>query len=404
MNTEQIPLIQHADQITVEWMRQALATGGATNCPRIDALEIERLTEVDNMLGNLYRCRLIAPGGVTGTPASVIVKFPTSNPMALRLAKWLSLHRREYVFYRDVAACGHIRVPSLLYGDFDGRSHRSVLVLEDLAGMKSIRQIEGANAEQAQQAIRGIAGFQGQFWEAVDEPSLSACGPFITTKGSRIMQAIYLLILPQTFERFGDLFTSATRQRAEAFGTRIAAHFAAVAAGPKTIVHGDYRVENMMFNGESDNDLTVIDWQGCGIGCSIYDVAFFLGNSITIDERRRIERDVVEEYHDVVCRLGAENYTREDCWRSYQQNMLGTLMPTVVGCGALEMGNQAIVERSRELLGRVLTAIDDLDAWEFLPAGEPFPSTGWGFSALSRGGYRAYRLALRLRPRRKRAG
>ena len=103
-----------------------------------------------------------------------------------------------------------------------------------------------------------------------------------------------------------------------------------------------------------------------------------------------------------VCRMGARNYTRADCWRSYRQNMLGTLMPMVIGCGALEMNNAAIVNQSRELLGRVLTAIDDLDAWEFLPARAPFPSAGWGFSALSKGGYRAYRLALRLR--RKRAG
>ena len=38
------------------------------------------------MLGNLHRCRLVAPGGVTANPASVIVKFPTSNPKAFRLA------------------------------------------------------------------------------------------------------------------------------------------------------------------------------------------------------------------------------------------------------------------------------------------------------------------------------
>ena len=38
-------------------------------------------------------------------------------------------------------------------------------------------------------------------------------------------------------------------------------------------------------------------------------------------------------------------------------------MPAVVGCGALQTDNEDIVNRSRELLGRVLTAIDGLDAW-----------------------------------------
>ena len=397
MNGKQIPLIQTSDEITAEWMQQALAAGGAIDCPSIAAVEAERLSEVTNMLGNLYRCRLIAPGGVAAVPASVIVKFPTSNALAFRLAKWLSLHRREYVFYQDIAALGCIRVPSLFYGDYDRRSNRSVLVLEDLGGMNSISQVQGATVEQAQRAIREIAGFQGRFWEVANDPSLSACGPFLSTGESRIMQTLYLLTLPPTLERFGDVFSTAARRQAETFGPGIAAHFAAVPAGPKTIVHGDFRVDNMMFGDDSEEALTVIDWQGCGIGCGMYDVAFFMSNSITIDQRRRTERDTVEEYHDIVCRMGAKNYTRDDCWRSYRQNMLGTLMPMVIGCGAIEMNNQAIVNQSRELLGRVLTAIDDLNAWEFLPAGEPFLSTGWGFSALSRCGYQAYRLALRLR-------
>lgn len=140
------------------------------------------------------------------------------------------------------------------------------------------------------------------------------------------------MTLPLVFERFGDVFTTAARWQAEAFGPGIAAHFAAIAAGPKTIVHGDYRIDNMMFGGGNQDELTVIDWQGCGIGC-----------------------------------------------------------------GALEMSDQELLNQSRELLGRILTAIEDLDAWEFLPARKPFPSVGWGFPALSRCGYQAYRLALRLR-------
>ena len=397
MNAPQIPLIQSPDAITAEWMQQALAAGGVAECPQVAAVEVDRLSDVTSMLGNLYRCRLSAPGGVPAVPASVIVKFPTSNSLAFRLAKWLSLHRREYVFYRDIAASGHIRVPSLLYGDYALRSHRSVLVMEDLAGMRSISQVDGATEAQTQRAIREIAGFQGQFWEARDDPSLSACGGFLSARESRIMQTIYLLTLPPTLERFGDMFTPATRRQAETFGPRIAAHFSAVSIGPKTIVHGDFRVDNMMFGSENSDVLTVIDWQGCGIGCGMYDVAFFMSNSVPTDLRRRIERDVVAEYHDIVCRLGAQNYAFDDCWRSYRQNMLGTVMPMVIGCGAIEMNNPHIVNQSRELLGRTLAAVADLDAWDFMPDREPFPSAGWGFSALSRCGYRAYRLALRLR-------
>ena len=258
--------------------------------------------------------------------------------------------------------------------------------------MEAIPQLDGVGVKRARRAIRAIASLQGRFYEAVDVPALAACGPFLSTGESRIMQTLYLLTLPAAFARFGDLFAPATRRLAEAFGSRIVAQFAAVTKGPKTIVHGDYRGDNVLFGNESEDDFAVIDWQGCGIGCGMYDVAFFLGTSVSVDDRRRVERDAVSEYHDIVCRMGARDLTRDDCWRSYRQNMLSTLMPMVIGCGALDMSEEKLVNQTRELLGRTLTAIEDLDAGEFLPARANGP-----FSILSRGGFKAYTFLLGLR-------
>ena len=394
---KRIPLLAHADEITAEWMQQALAAGGASDFPEIEALEIEKLSDVTNALGNLFRCRLIARGGVAAHPASVIVKIPTSNALAFRLARWMSLHRREYVYYRDIAPHSHVRVPSLFYGDLDARSHRFVLVLEDLGGMEAIPQVDGVGVARARHAIREIARFQGQFWEAFDDPALAACGAFLTAGESRIMQTLYLLTLPVALERFGDLFATDTRRQAEAFGSRIVAHFAAVAEGPKTIVHGDFRGDNVLFGAEGQDDFAVIDWQGCGIGCGMHDVAFFLATSVSVDDRRRIEHDAVGEYHDIVCRMGAKNVTREDCWRSYRQNMLNSLMAMVIGAGGIDMSDQALANQTRELLGRTLTALEDLDSWEFLPARDGLFSSGGAFSILSRCCYRAYAFVLGMR-------
>ena len=150
----------------LNWLQNALAAGDASDFPEIESLEIEKLSDVANAMGNLYRCRPVARGGVAANPASVIVKLPTSNAIALKLAKWLSLHRREFVYYRDIAPHTEVRVPSLLYGDLDARSQRFVLVLEDLGGMEAIPQSVGVGVERAQRAIREIAGVQGRFWEA----------------------------------------------------------------------------------------------------------------------------------------------------------------------------------------------------------------------------------------------
>lgn len=395
MDRQAVPLIREAGEITAEWMREALAAGGAAAAAEIAAVEVERLSEVTNALGNLYRCRLTAGDGGAADPGSVIVKLPGTDALALRFARWMSLHRREYVFYRDMAGQGHVRTPALFYGGFDERSHDFVLVLEDLGGMEAVPQSAGMDAARARAAVGAAAALHGRFWEAAEDKALAACGAFLTTRESRIMQTVYLLTLPAALERFGDLFSTRARRLAEAFGLGICAHFAGVSAGPKTVVHGDFRADNMLFG---DAALpAVIDWQGCGM----YDVAFLLATSVTSEVRRGVEREALEEYHAAVVGAGATGYSREACWHSYRQNMLGTLMPMVIGCGALEMSDPALVRQTRELLSRTLTAIEELDSWAFVPRRARFGRAGWGFETLSRCGFQAYRLALGMRRARR---
>ena len=80
------------------------------------------------------------------------------------------------------------------------------------------------------------------------------------------------------------------------------------------------------------------------------------------------------------------------------------LIPMVIGCGALDLSDPKLMSQARAMLGRVLTAIEELDSWEFLPPRRRFPGRGSGFAMLSRFGYRAYRLALRMHQRRSRHG
>ena len=244
------------------------------------------------------------------------------------------------------------------------------------------------------------------------------------------MQIACLLCLPVVLERFGDAFSPQTRRLVEALGPRITAHYAAVAAGPRTFIHGDYRGENMFFGADVDggspagggssggvgsaagvsaasggvstsggaaaaNDFAVVDWQGCGLGAGLYDVAYFLGTNVVPGDRRRIERETIEEYHDIVRRLGARDFTFADCWRSYRQNMLSVLMPCMLACGGLDLGDQRLHDLVKSGLERALAAMEDLDVAEFLPRGR-FPSAGHALSILSRGAYRAFRLAGRL--------
>ena len=388
------------DAITADWMRRALTAGGADNASSIADVEINNLGSETNAFGNLARCRLITQDGTPAVPPSAIVKLPTTDPMAFRFAKWVSLHRREYDYYRHIAQQAPVASPALLYGHFDDSTHRFVLVLEDLRHMETLSQAVGVDAARAELAIREIAKLHGQFWDATDQPPVSGCYDVLSRRYGRIMQTAYLLCIAPFLERFGDRLSAQTRWLVEALGPRIVAHYASVATGPRTFIHGDYRAENLFFsvhpNRTEERDFAVIDWQGCGLGSGLYDVAYFLGTSVPIEDRRRIELDALREYHAIVCGMGAKNFTFEDCWRSYRQNMIGALVPCVLGGGGARVVTPQVRNTFHLALDRISAAIDDLDVAQLLPAREPFPSAGWGFSTLSLCGYRAYRLVRRL--------
>ena len=54
---------------------------------------------------------------------------------------------------------------------------------------------------------------------------------------------------------------------------------------PFAVIHGDYRLDNLMFGADAD-DVVAVDWQTLAVGPPARDVAYFLGTSIQVDERR----------------------------------------------------------------------------------------------------------------------
>ncbi len=399
---------ESATAVTIDWMQQALAAGGALDIPTLEDVVVEPIGTGLGLLADILRCHLTYRDGDResvgrGTPgvgpappkapATVIVKLPSSELKSRRLSKRFSLYKREYDYYRRLAPHVPLRTPTLLYGDFEPRNDRFVLVLEDLRAMVAADQIVGASGEQAKRAIRGIARMHGHYWNKVDQPALSGFRNELSPKYRPLVQIVYLANLLPTIHRFGAVFSKQTRRFAEAYGPRVAEHMGVLAAGPTTFTHGDYRLDNMFF-GEKE-DFAVIDWQVSGVQSSLYDVAYFLATSVSSDVRRQVEREALEEYHDVVRGMGVRDFTFEECWRLYRLNIAGRLVTALITCGGLELNDERSYQLAEISLRRTLTAIEDLDAGELLSARRRILVPASIFSSLSRGAYNLYKALHR---------
>ena len=397
------PIPENANALTAEWMGQALGAGCASGFPAVKDVAVEDIGAGSGSLSEIVRCFMTYHDDAAQAPESVVVKLASPDKNIARMARALSMYKREYLVFDQLAPHMRVALPALLYGDFEESSQRFVMVLEDLRGMENPDQIAGAGATQARRAIRIAAGLHGQFWNKLNQPPLS---DFFARVGPRkiwLTQLAYLACLAPCLRRFGHLFSPGMRRLAEALGSRLLDYTRDSAAGPKTLTHGDFRLDNILFGAADSDALTVIDWQGAGfVENGLYDVSYFMATSVPAEVRRRIEREALEEYHGIVCGMGAKDFGFEECWQSYRLNMLGVLMPCIAGSGGLDLSDQRRRKMLETMLSRTLTAIEDLDAEELLPPRSGFPSPIYVFSILSAGAYRAYEFLYRLSRMRRR--
>jgi aminoglycoside phosphotransferase (APT) family kinase protein len=114
------------------------------------------------------------------------------------------------------------------------------------------------------------------------------------------------------------------------------------ATSPWTLLHLDYRVDNLMFDTDlnSPDAVAVIDWQSVGRGPAGYDLAYLLGGSVTVEDRRKYEDQWLHEYHDEITRLGV-NYAFEDLYKDYvRAHVIGGTSTAVLTGATFDLGNE----------------------------------------------------------------
>ena len=363
----QLPLPEGQDCITAEWMTQALKAGGEIDPMAVTALAFEGVGSGVGLMGSILRCHLTHANASDGRPDSVIVKMASSRPKNLSLAKKLGLYKREYDFYRLLSAHAPIRSPKLFFADFDDETHRFVLILEDFHTMAMVDQFLGADEKQASVAIQAAARLHGFYWNKERFLTESGFDHVLNRRKRLIFQAMYSAYMKTTLRNFDDCFTPRTRHLAEALGAGMAQHLKARVNMPRTLTHGDYRLDNMFFGATGTDDFAAIDWQVSGLYSGLRDVSYFLAGSVLPETRRKIEKDALQEYYELLRSSGVDDLTYEECWRQYRAHTLDGLILLVFACGGLELAE----ENDRNLiemgLKRILTATEDLDAAEFLP-------------------------------------
>jgi hypothetical protein len=270
-----------------------------------------------------------------------------------------ALVRTEAAFYRDVAPSLSLVLPRCLFSDENGSE--GIVILEDLnaRGVRFCSAGDTWDAEQVQKILSQLARLHAATWG--EKPGRLQ---WLTIGSQSIRSTVPSMLGPARFDALMRRPVVQPYLRYPSGNQAIVVEAMTKlwrqddASGNWVLGHGDIHLGQTYI--EPNGEVGILDWESVAMVPWSKDVAYVIGSSLSVSDRRVHERDLLEIYLNELERLGAPNVDRDSAWEQYRAQMLAGIVWVVV---TEEMqSNHAIATQCE----RFLTAISDLDTFAVL--------------------------------------
>lgn len=339
-----LPLPLALEQITAPWLSAALSV-------RHPGTEVTAIRFSNRRDGTSTSARLdVDYARPSELPATWYVKGGFVEAMRRRVWAGLEVEAR---FYAEVAPELRIHIPRGHFAGVDAQNRQAIVVLEDMGvrGVHFGHATEPIGAESMARLMSLLADLHAQWWQS---PRLATLAD---GAGAQRLFVKYLLrpkFWSAVLDRpYAHLIPPALRD-AGVVDQALDRMWALSDARTPTLVHGDTHAGNLFF--EPDGTPGLMDWQCAQKAHWAHDVMWTIVCGMTIDERRRHERHLIEHYLAELARHGVAAPGFDEAWLAYRQcAMYG------VSCGVAnpyDMQNEEVTRTSAE---RILAAVEDLE-------------------------------------------
>ena len=140
-----------------------------------------------------------------------------------------------------------------------------------------------------------------------------------------------------------------------------------MARGSRTLCHGDFRADNLMFAaGDGGPALIIVDWQAPLQARGAFDVGMMMSMSVTTELRRTHEAALLRGYHDKLVAGGVENYAYDEFFHDYRRGLLMGFTYVVQAGPAADMTHRRTEALFDSAVRRVDAALQDHSLAEFV--------------------------------------
>ena len=361
--TDRAVLVRRPEDLSSEWLTSVL--GGTDILDGSSPIESFRVVPVGTgQMGDTVR--VLYRAGPEGTPErSVVAKFASADEQSRSTGLLTRAYEIEVGFYGEVADRIRTRMPHCYHRQCDPDTGWFVLLLEDLDDAVQGEQLVGCGVDVAAAALGELAALHGATWGQADLARLE----WLDRGGEEadaFLAGLVASVWPGFVERYGDRLERDHLALCDRF-IGVLGPWLSERPAPTTVTHGDFRLDNLLFR-PGDVRPFVVDWQTASWGSAASDVAYFVGGSLTVDDRRRHGDGLLDAYLDALVSEGVEGFGRDRLYDEYRRLCFGGLVMSI-GASMLvkrtERGDEMFVTSVSRYAQQAL----DLGAEDTLPPG-----------------------------------
>ena len=302
-----------AEELTPEWCTTVMRTAGVLAADAaVTDVSCAPLGDVRGYFSRLFRLRLTYAPADAG-PAVAIAKLPSSEMWNRTLGFTLGCFQNELRFYDELSGEVPVRVPTYYGGSIDEGAQRFALLLEDVSAGRQVDQSEGCSVDDAAAGLGELARLQAAWWASPRLDQVEWLGPL--SKNSMGIAMGYDMACDGFLADHTAGLPEAAVAAVEPLRGRVPELLAAMCEGPHTLVHGDFRLDNLVFPTEGAGGPPLLfDWQNVARGSGFMDVAQMIALSLPPEVRRTAEEELLRGY---VAALGSR-VTEAEAWEGYR--------------------------------------------------------------------------------------
>lgn len=342
-------VIHRPEQLTKDWAQLIIRQHDEN--AQVSAVKIHSVS-----VGTTTRIRLsVDHNASTNLPSRWFVKTPSLS-LNSRLITFLPrLLQKEINFYNQLSTQAPLKLAPILAAEKNG-VFGTTLVMADVEemGYRAGQSSDALSLLQAQKVIQHLAQFHGQFWQNTDilqnYPWLNG----FNLQAERYLGSLLAVpLMKRGLAKAGKLVPAALYEPALRYATNRAKVIQFLNQAPLTLTHFDCHPGNFFW---TDNEPGFLDWQLVRVAEAVADVAYFLATSLTPENRRSYQSDLLADYLAGLIDQGINHYNQDLLYQRYRAHLCYAFEAMII---TLAIGNMMDLDSNLELIRRTSAAVLD---------------------------------------------